>query len=163
MYRILDTFPNDPALVESSFTSALLRRLSSVIFAFPSDLFSTHTIREIGQHKVYVEDVLPVLAVLCSTDFSAAITTSPTFLSKSREPGYGNEESSGPGFFAHNKKQKNSRQKDRESTLIIDTTPFRKLGAKVPLSNTEAFQMACKIISNLKMGLTVRLRHFDPL
>ncbi|KAI9567008.1 P-loop containing nucleoside triphosphate hydrolase protein [Boletus coccyginus] len=125
VHRILDAYPTDPALVDASSASSLLRRLSSVIFALPPDLFSTDTIRRrIEQHKVYVEDAMPVLTLSCSTDFSR--------------------------FSMGNKKQK---RKNNNITPTIDTTPFRKLRAKVPSNNAEASQISRKISGDLKMIL----------
>ena len=128
VHRILDTYPTDPALVEASSTSMLLRRLSPVISTLPPDLLSADTIRRrIERHKVYVEDAMPVLTLSCCTDFSR--------------------------FSMGNKKQK---RKNKNTTPTIDMTPFRKLGAKVPSNNVEASQMARKICDDLKMILNVR-------
>ena len=152
MCGILDTFPTDPVLVKTSYTSALLQRLSSAIFAMPPDLLSTP---QVGEYKVYVEDALPVLSVLCSTDFSTVVTTDATFACAMEEPEYDNEEFS--GFFVRNRKQKKSRRK-KDNATTIDPTPFHKLGAMVPLSNVEASKMAGEIADDLKMILTVRPR-----
>ena len=66
----MDAFPTDPALIGTSCASILLRKLSSIISALPPDLFSTETICQIGRYKVYVEDALHVLTVLCCTDLA---------------------------------------------------------------------------------------------
>ncbi|KAI9567009.1 hypothetical protein HD554DRAFT_2039900 [Boletus coccyginus] len=124
VHRILDTYPTDPALVEASSASMLLRRLSSVIFALPPDLLSTDTIRRIERHKVYVEGAMPVLTLSCSTDFSR--------------------------FSMGNKKQK---RKNKNTTPTIDMTPFRKFGATVPSNNAVASQISRKISGDLKMIL----------
>ncbi|KAG8220598.1 hypothetical protein J3R82DRAFT_2824 [Butyriboletus roseoflavus] len=149
--RILDTYPTDPALVEASFASILLQRLSSVIFALPPDLFSSDTIRHVGRHKKYVEDALQVLTLLCSTDFSTCITTDATPTSTIEDPKYDDDKHS--GFFMRNKKQKKSRRKNKNSAPSVDMTPLHRLGAKVPLNNPEAIEVACEITNNLKMSL----------
>lgn len=156
VHRILDTYPTDPALIEASSASILLRRLSSVIFALPPDLFSSDTIRHIGEYKVYVEHTFPALTLLCSTDFSTCITTDYTPASALEDPEYDNEEFS--GFFVRNKKQKKSKRKNKNTASTIDLTPFHKLGAKVPLNNAEASQMAHEINDDLKMILKVGRR-----
>jgi len=128
VHRILDTYPADPALVEASSASMLLRRLSSVTFALPPDLFSTDTIRlRIKRHKVYVEDAMSALTLSRCTDFSRS--------------------------SVRNKKQK---RKNKNTASTIDMTPFRKLGVKVPSNNAEASQMTRKICDDLKMILKVR-------
>lgn len=156
MYKILDTYPTDPALVKVSYGTILLQRLSSFIFALPPDLFPTHTIRQIGEYKVYVQDALPVLTLLCSTEFLTGITTDATLTSALESPEYDNEEFS--GFFVRNKKQKKSRRKNKDNAPTIDMTPFYKLGAKVPLNNAEASQMAREITDDIKMIFKVRRR-----
>ena len=152
MLKILSIYPTDPALVEASTASILLRRLSSVLFALPLDLFPTDTIRHIGRSKVYVEDALPVLAVLYSTEFLTYIATDPNPTSPSEEPEYDNEEFL--GFAGRNKKQKKLKRKHR-NTASIDISPFHKLGAKIPFSYVEAVQMARDISSKLKRVLEV--------
>ncbi|KAI9462689.1 hypothetical protein HD554DRAFT_2288449 [Boletus coccyginus] len=139
VHRILDTYPTDPALVEASPASMLLRRLSSVIFALPPDLLSTDTVRRrIGRYKVYVEDALPVLTVSCFTDFSTSITADGT-------PANAND--------VRNKRQKESKRKHKNTASTIDVAPFHRLGVKVPLNDAEASQIASKISDNLKMIL----------
>ena len=147
MLKILSIYPTDPALVEASTASMLLRRLSSVLFALPPHLFSTYTIRHIGRSKVYVEDALPVLAVLYSTEFLTYIAIDPL-----EEHESDNEEFS--GFAVRNKKQKKSKQKHR-NTASIDISPFHKLRAKIPFSYVEAVQMARDISDELKRVLQV--------
>ena len=152
--RIMDIYPTDPALAEGSFASALLQRLSSVTFSLPPDLFSSDTVRQIGRHKIYVEDALPVLALLCSSDFSSCTTTDPTPTSALGDPEYDNEEHS--GFFVRHKKQNKIRRKNKNNAPGVDTTPLHKLGVKVPSSNPEAFRVAREITGNLKLILKVR-------
>jgi hypothetical protein len=158
VYRILDTYPTDLALVEASSASMLLRRLSSVIFALPPPLFSTDAIHHIGRYKVYVEHAFPALALLSSTDFSTCITTDSTSATALEDPEPDNEEFS--GFFVRNKKQKKAKRKNKNtaSTIQVDVTPFHKLGAKVPLNDAEASQMARETRDDLKMILKVRRR-----
>ena len=147
VHRILDTYPADPALVEASSVSMLLRRLSSVIFALPPDLFPTDTIcRHIGRHKVYVEDAFPVLTLLCSTSITAA-----SFL---EDPGYNDQEFS--GYSARNRKQNKSKWKNKNTASAIDVAPFHKLRVKVPLNSAEGSRIASEISDNLKMILKVR-------
>ena len=153
--RILDTYPADPALVEGSSASMLLRRLSSVIFALPPDIFPTDTIRHAGQYKVYVENALPVLTLSCSTDFSTSITADATLAIAFEDPEYNDEEFLG-GYVVRNKKQKKSKRKNKNAAPIIDVAPFHKLEVKVPLDNTEASQIASEISDDLKMILKVR-------
>ena len=155
VHRILDTYPTDPALVECSSASILLRRLSSVIFALPPSLFSSDVIHHIGRYKVYVEHAFPALTLLCSTDFSTCITTDSTPANALLEdPEHDNEEFS--GFFVRNKKQKSKRKnKNTASTIRVDVTPFHKLGAKVPSNDAEASQMARETSGDLKMILKV--------
>lgn len=153
MHKILDTFPTDPALVGSSFTSILLQRLSSVLFALPPDLLSTDSIRHIGRYKIYVEDALPVLTLLCVADFSACITTDQAPTSPLEDPGYDHEEFS--GFLVRNKKQKKPKRKNKTTTSAINMAPFHQLGAKVPSSNAEASLMAREISGEFKMILKV--------
>ena len=138
--RILSDYPTDPALVVASSASTLLRRLASVFFALPPELFSTETIRHIGRYKAYVEDSFPVLTLLCSADFS----TSNVVVEDSQYDGE-----------KRNKKEKKPRRKTKSTTCVIDAVPFNKLGTKVPLNNFEASQMACKIGDELKMILKV--------
>ena len=154
VHRILDTYPTDPALVEASFASTLLRRLSSIIFASPPDILSADTIRRIERHKVYVEDALPVLTLSCSTDFSTSITVDGTPASALEEPEYNDEEFS--GFSVRNKKQKESEQDNKNTPSTIDMAPFYKLGVKVPLNNAEASRVSREISHNLKIILKVR-------
>ena len=97
--------------------------------------------RHVGRYKVYVEDAFPVLILLCSADF---------FPSATEDPQYDTEE-----FFDCNKKQKKPRCKTKSTDCVIDATSFNKLGAKVPLNNSEASQMACEIRDELKMILKV--------
>ncbi|KAF8554534.1 hypothetical protein OG21DRAFT_1462307 [Imleria badia] len=151
VHKILDTFPTNPALVEASFASILLRRLSSVLFALPPDLFSTDMIRHIGRYKVYVEDALPVLTLLCTAEFSAYITPDQAPTSPLEEPEYDNEEFS--GFLVRNKKQKKSKRKNKSTASTIDMTPFHKLGVKLPSNNAEASEMTRDISDDLKMIL----------
>ena len=151
--KVLGDYPTNPALVVSSFTSSLLRRLASVLFALPPDLFSAETVRHIGRYKVYVEDALPVLILLCSADFSTCNAIDPSLPSAIEDPQYDNEEFS--GFLVRNKKQKKLRRKTKSTPFVIDVKPFNKLGAKVPLNNSEASQMACEIRDDLKMILKV--------
>lgn len=153
--RILEDFPTDPALIKTSSAIIFLQQLSSVVFAFPPDLFSTDTARQIGQYKVYVEDALPVLTVLCSTDFSTVVTTDATSTSALQDPEGDDEEFLGPAV--RNKKQQKSRGKNKDNTTI-DPTPFQKLDAEVPLNNSEASQLICKTADNLKTILKVRSR-----
>ena len=127
----MDAFPTDPALIETSYASILLRKLSSVISALPPDLFSTETICQIGRYKVYVEDALADLTVLCCTDFPAAI-------------------------LVHNDELRQLREGINDNTPAIDATLFLKLGTKLPLNNTEASQLARNMTDNLKMILKVR-------
>jgi hypothetical protein len=156
VHRILDTYPTDPAFVEASSASILLRRLSSVIFALPPSLFSTGAVHHIGRYKVYVEHAFPALALLCSTDFSTCITTDSTPASALEDPEDDNEEFS--GFLVRNKKQKKSKWKNKNttSTIQVDVTPLHSLGVKVPLNNAEASQMARETSDYLKMILKVR-------
>ncbi|KAF8439470.1 hypothetical protein L210DRAFT_3480852 [Boletus edulis BED1] len=151
LHRILDTYPTDPALVDASSAGILLRRLSSIMFALPPDLFSTDIFRRIGRYKVYVEDVFPVLSLLLSTEFSTCITTDATPTSPLEDPEYNDEEFS--GFLVRNKKQKKPKRKIKNNAPAIDMAPFHKLGSKVPLSNAEASQMARDITDDLKMIL----------
>ena len=127
----------------------LLQRVSSVLFALPADLFSTHTVRQIGQNKIYVEDALPVLTLLCSTDFSTCITTDATPATTLEDLEYDDHEFSG---FSIRKKQKKSK---RKNTQTISPSPFHKLGADLPSSHAEASKMAREISDNLKMILKV--------
>jgi len=155
VHRILDTYPTDPALIEASSASMLLRRLSSVVFAFPPDLLSTDTIRRrIGRYKVYVEDALPVLALSCSTDFSTSITVDATPGSVLEVPEYNDEEFS--GYSMRNKTRMKSKRKNENTASTIDVALFHKLGVKVPLNNAEASQIASEISDNFKMILKVR-------
>lgn len=131
----MDTFPTDPALFKTSSTTILLRELSSAISALPPDLFSTETIRQIGRYRVYVADALPVLT---------------------KDPEYGSKESF--AFIAYNDKLKRLRQGINDNTLAMGATPFLKPGAKLPLNNVEASQLARNVIDNLKMILKVRQR-----
>ena len=151
--RIIDTYPTNPALVEASYTSTLLQRLSSVVFALPPNLFSTHTVRQIGQYKIYVEDALPVLTLLCSTDFSTCVTVDATPEIAVEDPQLDDDEFSG---FAVRRKQKKFKRKKKDITPTIDMTPFHKLGAKVPSDHAQASIMACEISDDLKMILKVR-------
>ena len=157
MLKILSIYPTDPALVEASTASVLLQRLSSVLFALPPGLFSINTIRHIGRSKVYVEDALPVLAVLYSTEFLTYIATDPSPL---EEHEHDNEAFS--SFASRNKKQKKSKRKHR-NTASIDISPFQKLGVKIPFSYAEAVQMARDISDKLKSLLQVcrRLLQFQ--
>ena len=156
MLKILSIYPTDPALVEASTASILLRRLSSVLFALPPHIFSTDTIRHIGRSKIYVEDALAVLAVLYSTEFLTYIATDPANpTSPSEEPEYDND-------AVRNNQQKKSKQKHRNAASI-DISPFHKLGAKIPFSYVEAVQMARDISNKLKRVLQVcrRLLQFQ--
>ncbi|KAI9462690.1 hypothetical protein HD554DRAFT_2175805 [Boletus coccyginus] len=149
--NILNTYPTDPALVEGSSASMLLRRLSSVIFALPPDLFSTDIIRHVGEYKVYVEDALPVLILSCSTDFSTSITADATPPNTFEEPEYDDEEFS--GLLVRSKKQKKPKRKKKNTTATVDVAPFHKLGVGVPLDNANASQIAREISDDLKMIL----------
>ncbi|KAI9566710.1 hypothetical protein HD554DRAFT_2040083 [Boletus coccyginus] len=142
VHRIMDTYPTDPVLVEASSASMLLRRLSSIIFAFPPDLLSADIRRRIERHKIYVEDALPVLALSCSTDFSTSITAPASVL---EVPEYNDE-----GFSGYSMRNKNT-------ASAIDVAPFHKLAVKVPLNNEEASKIASEISDNLKMILKVYL------
>jgi len=149
VHRILDTHPTDPALVEASSASMLLRRLSSVISALPPGVLSTDTIRRrIGRYKVYVEDALSVLTLSCFTDFSTSVTADGT-LANANDVEFS-------GYSARNKKQKKPKRKNKNTAPTIDVAPFHKLGVKVPLNNAEASQIASEISHNLKMILKVR-------
>ena len=152
MHKILGDYPTDPALVVASSASTLLRRLASVLFALPPDLFSTETVHHIGRYKVYVEDAFPVLILLCSVDFSACNAIDPGPPSAIEDPQYDEEFS---GFLVRNKKQKKPRRKTKSTACVIDATSFNKLGTKVPLNNSEASQMACEMRDDLKMILKV--------
>jgi len=149
VHRILDTYPTNPALVEASFASMLLRRLSSVIFALPPGVLSTDTIRpRIRRYKVYVEDALPVLTLSCFTDFSTSITADGT-LANVNDVEFS-------GYSVHNKVQRKSKQKNKNTASTTDVAPFHKLGVKVPSNDAEASQIASEISHNLKMILKVR-------
>ncbi|KAF8838026.1 hypothetical protein BDN67DRAFT_972122 [Paxillus ammoniavirescens] len=148
--RILNAFPFKPALVQTTFASTLLLRLSSVLFALPPDLFSNDTLREIGRSKVYVEDALPVLSLLCSSDFTNCATAGPdTHEVALDKPEYDDD----IAFFVRVKKQKKQRRKNKECGPTIDAAPFHKLGAKVPSSTESAAQMARDIADDLKLVL----------
>ncbi|KAF9224470.1 hypothetical protein BS17DRAFT_766503 [Gyrodon lividus] len=150
--RILNAYPSEPALIQSSFTSALLLRLSSVIFALPPDLFSIDTLRDIGRFKVYVEDALPVLYLLCSSHFTNCVAADPNPRAVVvDEPDYDNEVV--PKFSGRSKKQKKPRRKNIECGPSIDVAPFHKFGEKVPSSPESVAQMARDIADELKMVL----------
>ncbi|KAF9229832.1 hypothetical protein BS17DRAFT_744362 [Gyrodon lividus] len=150
--RIMDAYPFEPALIQSSLASALLRQLSSVLFALPPDLFSTDTLRDIGRLKVYVEDALPVLSCLCSSDFINYVTAVPDpRAAVIEEPDCDDDELS--GFFVCGKKQKKQRRKNIGCRPTIDLTPFHKFGATVPSSAESAVQMAREITEKLKKAL----------
>ena len=147
MLKILSIYPTDPAMIEASTASILLRRLSSVLFDLPPDLLSIDTICHIRRSKVYVEDTLPVLAVLYSTEFLTYIATDPNPTSSSKQHEYDNEELS-----SFNKKKRKHRN---TASFKFDTSPFQKLGAKIPFSYAEAVQMAWDISDELKRILQV--------
>lgn len=160
MRGILDTYPANPALVEASFARVLLQRLSSVTFALPPGLFPSDTIRRIGRYKVYVEDALPVLNLLWSTEFSTCNTTNTNPTCALENPEYNGDDDDDDddeysGSFVRNKKQKRSKRKARNAPTI-DLKPFRKLGVNIPLNDRDALQMARDITDNLKMILKVR-------
>ncbi|KIJ21330.1 hypothetical protein PAXINDRAFT_164864 [Paxillus involutus ATCC 200175] len=152
LVKILHAHPFEPALVQCSFTSVLLLRLSSTLFTLPPDLFSTDTLRDIGHFKVYVEDALPVLSLLCSSDFTNCVTALPDPCTVVQELEYDDEELPA-GFFVRGKKQKKPRHKDKECGPTIVVTPFHKLGAKVPSSAESAAQMAHEITDKLQTAL----------
>ncbi|KAF8837940.1 hypothetical protein BDN67DRAFT_908328 [Paxillus ammoniavirescens] len=152
LVKILHAYPFEPALVQCSFTSVLLLRLSSTLFTLPPDLFSTDTLRDIGHFKVYVEDALPVLSLLCSSDFTNCVTALPDPCTVVQELECDGEELPA-GFFVRGKKQKKPRRKNKERGPTIVVMPFHKLGTKVPSSTESAAQMAREITDKLQTAL----------
>ncbi|KAF9242380.1 hypothetical protein BU15DRAFT_43965 [Melanogaster broomeanus] len=137
--RIMQAYPFEPALIQSSFAGTLLLRLSSVLFALPPDLLPTDTLREIGRLKVYAEDALPVLSSLCSSNFTNNVITVPDpCAGVVQESEY--DDDSFSGFFVR-KKQRKLRRKNKECRPTIDVAPFHRLGAEVPSSAESAFYL----------------------
>ncbi|KAF9230168.1 hypothetical protein BU15DRAFT_69429, partial [Melanogaster broomeanus] len=146
--KIMHTYPSNPALIYNSSASALLVHLSSVLFALPPHLFSTDVLRNIGQYKVYVENSMPVLSLLLSSDFTPPVTDHPHELVAE------DDEEEVSRFFISGKKQNKYRRKNKnERGPGIDVGPFHKLQEQVPSSAEAATQMASRIADNLKVML----------
>ncbi|KAF9230372.1 hypothetical protein BU15DRAFT_69249, partial [Melanogaster broomeanus] len=145
--RILHAYPSNPALIYNSSASALLVHLSSVLFALPPHLFSTDVLRDIGQYKVYIDNAIPVLSLLLSSDFATPVTGPHALVAEDDE-----EEVS--RFFVSGKKQNKYRRKNKnEHGPVIDVAPFHRLQEQVPSSAEAATQMASRIADNLKVIL----------
>ncbi|KAF9231324.1 hypothetical protein BU15DRAFT_82545 [Melanogaster broomeanus] len=145
--RILDAYPSNPALIHNSSANALLVHLSDVLFTLPPHLFSTDVLRDIGQYKVYIENAMPALSLLLSSDFATPDTGPHALVAEDDE-----EEVS--RFFVSGKKHNKYRRKNKnERGLVIDVAPFRKLQEQVPSSAEAAAQMAIRIADKLKVIL----------
>ncbi|KAI6165390.1 hypothetical protein EDD17DRAFT_225914 [Pisolithus thermaeus] len=140
--RIVSAFPSDPALIPESFASDLLFGISHTLFSIPPDLLSTDLSRNIGESRRYVDNVLPVLAMLCRTDFtieSPAADSDPELVDEDLP------------FFKQ--KVKRQRRKVKREASTVNPAPFHKLGVPVPATNEEAQRMAKELAGELKSVL----------
>ncbi|KAG6332615.1 hypothetical protein ID866_6474 [Astraeus odoratus] len=142
--RISAAFPNKPALILESFETALLLQLSHVLFSVPPHLLSTDVSRTIGQYRQHVEQVLPVLAALCTSDFTIQSVDDKHSLDDNITDEY---------IPFLKQKAKKQRRKAKQVIPAVDATPFHKFGVHVPASNEEAAQMANEIGDGLKQIL----------
>lgn len=152
MHKIVNSYLAAPAQVEPSCASTILRRLSSFLFSLPPGFFPTDTSRSIGRYKLYVDNALLVVDLLCSSELLTRIITDATPTSPLEVPDYDDDDD-----LCHlPQRQKKMKRKNRNNAPSVDTTPFHRLGVKVPSSNAEADETAHKIANNLKMILKVR-------
>lgn len=140
--RIISAFPSDPALIHESFASDLLFGISHTLFSIPPDLLSNDLSRNIGESRQYVDNVLPILAMLCCADFtkeSSAADSDPDLVDEDI-----------PFFKQRVKRQ---RRKVKREAPPVNPAPFHKLGVPVPTTNEEAQRMAKEFAAELKSVL----------
>ncbi|KAI6021001.1 hypothetical protein BKA83DRAFT_14200 [Pisolithus microcarpus] len=140
--RIISAFPSDPALIHESFASDLLFGISHTLFSIPPDLLSNDLSRNIGESRQYVDNVLPILAMLCRADFtkeSSAADSDPELVDEDI-----------PFFKQRVKRQ---RRKVKREAPPVNPAPFHKLGVPVPATNEEAQRMAKEFAAELKSVL----------
>ncbi|KAI6140538.1 hypothetical protein BKA82DRAFT_4212657 [Pisolithus tinctorius] len=140
--RIFSAFPKEPALIPQSFVKDLLFKISHTLFSIPPALLSTDLSKNIGQFRQYVDNVLPVLAMLCCADFASetSITEEHAELVDEDIP-----------FFKQ--KVKKQRRRVKQAAAAVDPALFFKLGVPVPTTNEAARRMATDIAEKLKLVL----------
>ncbi|KIN94542.1 hypothetical protein M404DRAFT_380086 [Pisolithus tinctorius Marx 270] len=140
--RIFSAFPKEPALIPQSFVKDLLFKISHTLFSIPPDLLTTDLSKNIGQFRQYVDNVLPVLAMLCCADFASetSITEGRAELVDEDIPFY-------------KQKVKKQRRKVKQAAAAVDPALFFKLGVPVPTTNEGARRMANDIAEKLKLDL----------
>ncbi|KAI6020999.1 hypothetical protein BKA83DRAFT_178181 [Pisolithus microcarpus] len=140
--RIFSAFPNEPAFILESFVTDLLYKISHTLFSIPPDLLSADLSKNIGQFRQYVDNVLPVLAILCYTDFT----------SEASPPEEHSELVDGDIPFLK-QKVKRQRRKVKQGTTIANSALFFKLEVPMPATNEEARKMANEITGKLRSVL----------
>ncbi|KIN94541.1 hypothetical protein M404DRAFT_380130 [Pisolithus tinctorius Marx 270] len=140
--RIFSAFPKEPALIPQSFVKDLLLKISHTLFSIPPDLLSTDLSKNIGQFRQYVDNVLPVLAMLCCADFASETSITE-----------GRAESVDEDIPFLKQKVKKQRRKVKQAAAAVDPALFFKLGVPVPTTNETARRMANDIVEKLKLDL----------
>ncbi|KAI6165391.1 hypothetical protein EDD17DRAFT_226022 [Pisolithus thermaeus] len=140
--RILSAFPSEPALILKSFVTDLLYKISHTLFSIPPDLLSADLSKNIGQFRQYVDSVLPVLAILCCTDFTSEASPSEE---------YSELVDGDIPFFKQ--KVKRQRRKVKQGTTAVNSALFFKLEVPMPTTNEEARRMANEITGKLRSVL----------
>ncbi|KAI5997877.1 hypothetical protein F5J12DRAFT_895738 [Pisolithus orientalis] len=139
--RIFSAFPKEPALIPQSFVKDLLFKISHTLFSIPPDLLSTDLSKNIGQFRQYVDNVLPVLAMLCCADFASETSVTEEHA----------ELIDDIPFFKQ--KVKKQRRRVKQTAAAVDPALFFKLGVPVPTTNEAARRMANDIAERLKLVL----------
>ncbi|KAI6022557.1 hypothetical protein EDC04DRAFT_2936725 [Pisolithus marmoratus] len=137
--RIFSAFPSEPVLILQSFVTDLLFEISHTLFSIPPDLLSTDLSKNIGQFRQYVDNVLPVLAILCRADFTSEISAAEEY------PEVVDED-----IPFLRQKIKRQRRKFKQESPAVNPAMFSKLEVPVPVTNEEARQMANEIAEKLK-------------
>ncbi|KAI6094146.1 hypothetical protein F5141DRAFT_1070431, partial [Pisolithus sp. B1] len=140
--RILSAFPSEPALILKSFVTDLLYKISHTLFSIPPDLLSADLSKNIGQFRQYVDNVLPVLAILCCTDFTSEASPFEE---------YSELVDGDIPFFKQ--KVKRRRRKVKQGTTAVNSALFFKLEVPMPTTNEEARRMANEITGKLRSVL----------
>ncbi|KIJ60081.1 hypothetical protein HYDPIDRAFT_117541, partial [Hydnomerulius pinastri MD-312] len=147
--QILGSYASEPALVLGSAASVLLLQISQVLFSLPPDLCPFEMTREIGKSKVYAEDVLQVLALLASSDFSHYAAAAP-LPGAGEGPEHEDDEEAFTGFFFQKAKKQNKMRRKNKRSPTINAAPFDRLGFSVPSSAEAVSQMSLEISEKLK-------------